>query len=396
MSRIAFAWEMGNNPGQIEKILPIAEQLDNQGHEITLIVRDLNASVIKSPWRVLQAPLWLLETKGLPEPPLNYSEMLLHFGYHNYLTLLPLVNGWQELFKLCKTDIVVASHAPTALLTAKVMDLPSVALSHGFSLPPMVDPMPNMRPWLNVPLERLKSSDEFLLKSVNQVLAIFGKEPISKVSSLMEVNKRFICSYPELDYYLDRKDERFFGPITMSGEATVSSRFKKDSKTVFVYLKSDHKDFSHILDMLNLMGLNALVCAPNISQNLKKKYASKSVIISEKKFDIDVLKRCDLAVTYGGHGMVSSLLKYKVPMLVLPTNLEQFLLGLRVQELGAGIVVNSDVPVPSYEPVLQKLLSEPIFKDNIARFADSHSAYDQSEQIKIIAAEIAELKKGKH
>jgi len=394
MSRIAFAWELGNNQGVIEKMLPIAKKLEDMGHEVTLIVRDLNASAIKSPWRVLQAPVWLSETKGIPEPPLNYSEMLLHFGYHDYKTLLPLVNGWQELFKLCKTEVVVASHAPTALLTAKVMDLPSAVFSSGFSLPPRQDPMPNMRPWLNVPVERLKSSDQFLLKSINQVLAIFGKESISSVSSLLESSRRFLCSYPQLDYYVDRKDDEFFGPITDSGEVNVTARFKKDIKTIFVYLKSDHKDFIPVLEQLNAIGVNALVYSPNISQNLKKKYASKTMIISEKKFDVDVLKRCDIAITYGGHGMVSTLLRYKVPMLVLPTHLEQFLLGLRVQELGIGLVVNSDAPPPSYQPLLQKLLNEPAFKENALKFANEHAANDQHLQVDRIATEIAALSKG--
>ena len=110
MSRIVFAWELGSSYGHISRLLPFARKLKKRGHEVLLVLRELqnvgNLSVDELP--VLQAPLWIYPPKGLSEPPLNYSEILLRYGYLDAGGLAGLVQAWRSLFTLHCSDVVVA------------------------------------------------------------------------------------------------------------------------------------------------------------------------------------------------------------------------------------------------------------------------------------------------
>lgn len=49
--------------------------------------------------------------------------------------------------------LVIADHAPAALLAARTLGLPAATLDSGFSVPPPETPFPSLRPWLAVPQE---------------------------------------------------------------------------------------------------------------------------------------------------------------------------------------------------------------------------------------------------
>ena len=65
------------------------------------------------------------------------------------------------------------------------------------------------------------------------------------------------------------------------------------------------------------------------------------------------------------------------PLLMLPTQLEQFLIMRRVVRMGAGLGIAPDVPDPDYDVALAQLAQDPGFTRNAAAFAAryrSHSA----------------------
>jgi hypothetical protein len=54
-------------------------------------------------------------------PPLNYADILLRFGYADSNDLLGLVVAWRELMRLTGFELVLADHAPTAILAARTL-----------------------------------------------------------------------------------------------------------------------------------------------------------------------------------------------------------------------------------------------------------------------------------
>ncbi len=170
MSRILFAWELGGGYGHLAPFAPIADRLLARGHELTIAAQDLeraHAVFGSRPVRIAQAPFCGKSYGGLADPPLNYAEILMRYGYLDAPLLAGLVRAWRDLLDLAGAEVLVADHAPTALLAALGRGLPRALFGNPFAVPPPLAPTPSMRSWIEVPRERLESSDASVLKVVN-------------------------------------------------------------------------------------------------------------------------------------------------------------------------------------------------------------------------------------
>lgn len=391
MSRIAFVWELGSSYGHISLLLPFARRLKQRGHEVVLVLRELhNVSNLSGDGiTVLQAPIWLQSMHGLPEPPLNYSEMLLRYGYFGADGLAGLVSAWRSLFVLLGCDVIVADHSPTALLAARSMGLAATTLGSGFYVPPRQTPMRNMRPWLNVPYGRLEQSDAMVVKNMNTVLSAYKAQPLCSMSELFEIEENFLSTFSELDHYSHREPAKYWGACWNMEMGQEVAWPDGEGKRVFVYLEPHKRDFAGALEAIAALGLRAIVCAPGISEDLRQRYESPRIVVSAKPYRLNkLLAECDLFIGYAGHAMTAGMLMAGVPMLLLPTHLERFLLATRVAAMGAGIAANPEAPLPDYRALICTLLDAPCYRENARLFAKKYADFDQGEQQENIVARI--------
>lgn len=395
-----FCWELGANFGYISQFLPFARELKERGHEVVLAVRELHQvrdMMTDTGIPVMQAPLWLPTVRGLPEPPLNYAEILLRYGYHDPKGLVGIVNAWRALLKVCRADLVVTSHAPTALLAARTLGLRAAVLGTGFAAPPKVAPTPNMRDWIKVPEDRLISSDAIVLKSINTILAACGQPQLLAVSELFDVAENFLCTLPELDHYAQRTGGCYWGAVTDAkmgqvAEWPTGEGDWAESKRIFVYLEHGHRDFRAVVNALVQLKCRALICAPGIAENLIKSLETPHILISGKPFNFkNLLADCDLALCHTGHGTTSLMMMAGVPMLMFPNHLEQYLLALRVKNLGAGEVVNLEQSPPDFVELLKKMLSTMEYRLNAKQFSSRHQDFSPETQLLGIVARIEEI-----
>jgi hypothetical protein len=400
VSRIVFAWELGANYGYISQFLPFARALKARGHEVVMVVRELHHAgrmLTDSHIPVMQAPLWLPVVQGLPEPPLNYAEILLRFGYHDASGLSGVVSAWRAMLMLFQADILIASHAPTALLAARSMGLTAAPLGTGFSILPRLNPTPNLRYWAAVPYERLTGSDEIVLKTANAVLAVCGAAPMKGLSDLFDTPESFLCTLPELDHYPQRGGATYWGAVydTEMGYEAAWPDLKKNShdvKRILVYLEPRHRDFLALLEVITAQGHQALVCAPGIADNLRQKLSNDKVRIFDQPIKFaDLLEDCDLVICHGGHGTTAGMLQAGIPLLMLPNHLEQFLLASRVRAMGAGELIDAESPPPDLSALLMKLLKTVDYRNNAQKFAAKYQQYTRSQQLAQITARIEEL-----
>jgi UDP:flavonoid glycosyltransferase YjiC (YdhE family) len=394
MSRIALVWELGTSYGHISALLPFASRLRQRGHEVILALRELHnaGSIIAGGIPLFQAPIWLPQLTGLPEPPLNYSEILMRYGYFEADGLAGLVGAWRALFALHGSDVIVADHSPTALLAARSMGLAATTLGSGFYCPPRQAPMPNMRAWLNVPQERLENSDALVLNNMNTVLAAHKTRPLANVGELFGIAENFICTFAELDHYSQREPAKYWGACWNMEMGLEVSWPDGGSKRVFVYLNPQSRDFPKVLEAIVALDLHAIVCAPGISDNQRWLYESPRIIVSAKPFRLDrLLADCDLAIGYAGHALTAGMLMAGVPLLLLPGHLEQFLLAVRVEAMGAGIAVNPESPPPDYAAVIRRMLEAQSYREQARLFAGKYADFDQNKQQENIVARIEEI-----
>ena len=81
----------------------------------------------------------------------------------------------------------------------------------GFCAPPQMSPMPTIRPWVKAPSQRLQSSENKALQTINPVLEKIDASILEKLMNLFDCDENFLTTFPELDYYQDRGSVRYWG-----------------------------------------------------------------------------------------------------------------------------------------------------------------------------------------
>ena len=100
---------------------------------------------------------------------------------------------------------------------------------------------------------------------------------------------------------------------------------------------------------------------------------------------------CDVGICHAGHGTTSALLLRGIPLLLLPGQLEQYLLALNVQEMGAGLLVNPEDPDKNYQAPLARLLTESSFAERAGYFAARYAHENPQQRINKIVDRCEEL-----
>jgi UDP:flavonoid glycosyltransferase YjiC (YdhE family) len=393
---VVFAWELGTALGHLGEMLPILRALDTNNVAVALMVRELQGIVgVNLPAvPVLQSPIWTLHVVGLPDPPLSYAEILLRYGYHDADCLQGLVIGWCSALEAMNARIVVANYSPTALLAARILGLPAITLGSGFNLPPRVNPVPNMRPWIPVSVERLAEADGWATRNINIVLERYQRPPLTCLADLFDVAANLLCTFPELDHYALRIAEMqraFYVGSMIEAKGKAVDWPDGDGPRVLVYLRPEVKGLEPMMEALKGAGCRVVAFIPDLSAALQTRWQSPRCRIVDDMLKLDhLLPTCDLAINYGGHGFVSDALMAGVPLLLMPMHLEQYLMGQRILSIGAGIVADQEGNA-DYPELVRKMLADKSFKQAATGFAAKYANFDPAAQRNMIVQTIKSL-----
>ena len=80
-----------------------------------------------------------------------------------------------------------------------------------------------------------------------------------------------------------------------------------------------------------------------------------------------------------------------VPVVMLPTQAEQFIMSINVVRFGAATMVNCNDKQPDYAGAIQRALEDKSIKQRAEEFAVRHADFDQKQQVADIANRIEEL-----
>jgi UDP:flavonoid glycosyltransferase YjiC (YdhE family) len=393
MANILYAWELGNNLGHVGSFVPLAKELTRRGHDIHLVLaRSKGVQQL-----LLRENMYWLQAPGHPDicptkPPLSYSDILLHFGYATFEDLLPLVVAWREVMKLSSAALVLADHAPTALIAARTLGLPVMLHGTAFCIPPVSDYCPSLRPWSSHPTEKLKAIDSAALQSINGVLQYFGTRKVRHIHDLFKVEETRIIGDPELECYHRNLGTGYWGVESEVLGATPVWPPAKGPR-LFVYARATSPGFDLALAHLRDSGASLFVVSPGISKEKKQELEMGNIVISDQPVSIHraaaTARACVLLG--GGLGTAVRFLKAGVPVVLIPEMLESFLLGLKIQQMGAGAVCpieQIDTLLPS---VLKKVLSESLFQEMAQKFSERNSQTSQESVVRSMANRAEEL-----
>lgn len=148
---------------------------------------------------------------------------------------------------------------------------------------------------------------------------------------------------------------------------------------MFAYLRGEHPQTENGIALLGRLGWPALVVAPWIPAEFRRRHAYPNVLYSAELFAMEaVAKTCDLGIAHGGIGTVANFLLAGKPLLLLPMHLEQYLLSRNVGVLGAGLLIPPEQERPDLRHALARLVEEPAFAASAGRFAACYGGEDRN------------------
>lgn len=380
MASVFYAWELGANLGHVGTFLPVARELRARGHAVQWAVVHTHQAAKLLPgagFSWLQAPT--LPEQRRDGAPLNYADILLRFGYADVDSLRGLTVAWRELMRLSRADIVLADHAPTAILAARTLNIPVMLFGSGFFAPPPVSPTPSMRPWLSVPVSRLADADRAALDTMNRVLGEFDQAPLDRVADLFAVTEPSLLIFPELDHYTNRGGAGYWGTLP-AAVAHPPHWPDGDGQRIFAYLRPETPHLDAALQALAATPCTVLIYAPGLAPRVRERHVRPGLRFSPEPVDLATTANgADMAVTYGSPAATIAFLMAGKPVVMIPGHLEQYLLARRVEEMGAGLLLNPEEPPAPLPGLLRRVLDDGRFATNAALFAQKYARFDQGE-----------------
>ena len=404
MGKVVYAWELGLNFGHVGSFASVHQQLITQGVQVRCVLREPSAGVAFGFTEIQPAPsapktalakAALALAAATPEAPLSFSQILLQNNWDDAQVLLRLVEQWRE--HLFDSKVLVADFAPTALLAARTLNLPALVFGNGFSMPSLTAPIPALRPWQTVPVEILQALDAQVLQTANQVLEKFKAPLLASVADLFRVAENRICSVPELDRY-PSAERRYWGVIEPA-DSGLEAMFPAPSsptsppitphlspqpllpRRIFAYLRPEHLHLDVLLNGLAVSGaaLFAFIPSPAVAQIKTPPHVK---LVNQPVNLHSVARQADLVVC-SGYNTPAAMLLAGIPVLSIPTQIEQFLLSRRIEEHGLGLTLRPDEAATDAQvaQLAARLLHEPAFRQRARAFAARYQSVSVSSQI---------------
>ena len=383
--RILAACELGGNFGHIAALLRIAKILRTHNHDVLFVLRDTAvASSLLSVegFRFLQSPPCSFDGE-LSDSPASYAEILIKAGMGNPDKLHGVVLAWRTAIIDYGAQFVLADSAPSAVVAAKTLSIPHLAVGNGFAVPPPSTPWPSIKPWLKFPEDRLVTSELRLTRSIEHVVQSFRGE--TQFTLAMLYQPALLYGFPELDPFGPREASCYVGPILTSFAGSAETWSGVGKHKILVYLRPEIQGFPLLMDTLLSIDSEVICVIPGLSECIRSRYSGTRMRIFLRPIRLDsILSEANLVISYGGIGMVTQSLLAGIPMLLVPQFTEQYLTSRQVESLGAGIMIGPRRSGENFRLAVERLISNSSFRLSAREFAARHTNADPRRSIQKI------------
>jgi hypothetical protein len=289
------------------------------------------------------------------------------------------------------STLLIADHAPTAILAARTLGIPVVLSATGFDNPPRYDLSTD--PITQQPVERTVTDN------INKVLESYSCPAIDTFTDLYNVEGPGMLTCRDLDHYGDvRTDGLYWGtPCYPSIPAIAANWPNVSGPKAFVYFDRVNQDALSVIHQLEVLAIPSIVHNPSLSNDRVVEFnKSITVLVTNTPVDLaQMQKEATIAITFGGAGLQSAFLHTGKPVLLFPQQPEQRMASKRVVDMGAGIaldgrITKTDISA-SIGPSIERLISDKSYTEAAKAFAIRNAQYTHEHAIENIANVIRSL-----
>ncbi len=390
MSKICFAWELGQGFGHLVRYVTLVQRLVDRGDEVHFLVNDAaraNEVFAATTVQVEQMERGHTPAEKAIEQPNSYADILFNFGFADPDTLERQLQPWHQRFKTLKPDVLVVDFGPTPMLANRICNIPMISSGSGFTVPPRTTPMKPLNYWSMRHREQLPVNEQAVLQTINVVLSRAGIGPLRQFSDLLIADCEWLLTYAELDHYGGRDGGRYLGSLSAPGFGEPPSWTEQKGSKLFAYLVSQTISDA-FLEAVSKLDINLCLYAPNLNPGELDSLSTQRISRADRPVNLDLAAaECSAAVTNGGLNTVSGFLRKGVPQLALPNNLERYMVARRLELAGGGLAVGP-VDTGNLATNLRAVLNDRSFARGAERFAARHRGDSVEIQARAMLADI--------
>lgn len=377
MAKVVFTWELGGGLGHLVRYRQLAGRLCAAGHRVEFLVREpARAAAVFGhlPVAIAAAPHGATAPATRIEAANSIPEVLLNSGFADPHALGQRLRAWCDLLSAAAPTVVIAEYSPTAVLAARALGLRAIAAGNGFCLPPPLCPMPPLRYWLAADRAGLAQSEARLLANLNAALGAVGARAVGTVAEAILTPETFLHAFAEFDHVYDRPDADYLGVAPDAGFGLEPVWPPGEGPRVFAYL-DPRVMLSEVLDACAAVGARVCLYAPGLPPEALTRRPRViampgPVALARAAADADAcLSNANV------NSMMAFLLAGK-PQLVVPYTLEKYLVGRRLELLGAGLSAPLRGP-GDLAGKLRAVLTQRGFRRAAAAFASRYAGVDE-------------------
>jgi hypothetical protein len=392
MARILLAWELGAGFGHIVPLRALAIELSHLGHECVFALRELETAedfLDPSLGPVVQAPLRLSPIHSPLRVQVNYASLLHNTGFDDATSLTARLRAWREIIRGYGCELLIADHAPCAVAAAHGLGLPTLQIGTGFTLPPLVQPLPLFRPNLRVSDEVLLHNEAAVLATLGAAYARLGLAAPVSMQQVLGHGQRALLTYPELDHYGIARSEAYLGLPEMA-QGMAPEWPAGEGPKLFGYLRPS-KHLQALLTALKRLPARVLLRVAGVAAGKLRGFERPGLHITDQPINLRLAAAgCDAFINYGAHGATAEMLLAGKPVLLLPETIEQNLVAVRVQQLGAGLTPPAKGDF-NLSAALRQLLDDPSLRQAAEKFAARHAPQIRAQIIPALAERASAL-----
>ena len=387
--KFLLVWELGANFGHIFRLRLIARELRTRGHVVAFFLGDTETGA-----QVLAAEGFVV----CPSPPLtlsmrhahrdlgSYGDILASKGFGRRDVIEPVIDAWQAIFASEQPDVVILDHSPAALIAARLARIPTLNVAASFEIPPHLSPYPSFLPQGRARHAALLETEHHILATLNVIATARGARQSDHLSACLLADQEILLTFPEFDHYPERRNGHYLGPLfDIEHGIEVSWPATALPNNVFAYLRPD-KVTPVLLDKLQALQANVICVIPGLSAELQQRYASERFQIHTEALRLDrLLSTCDLVVCHTSHGLVLACICLGVPVLGIPTQMEQYMLSRRLAVAGNGLFLARRDVHAKMASALAALLTDPRYLAKARALATKYGAHDRHQVLGTLA-----------
>jgi UDP:flavonoid glycosyltransferase YjiC (YdhE family) len=377
-------WLNWSGGGNLPPSLGIARTLTERGHDVAFAGRPEMVP------RVERAGFKAIELTRAYEQAHRYPEGKWLPKAASFLTSPAVAEQIRELLPAVKPDVVIIDQMfPVALLEAKRLGRPSVAICH-------------TSVWRCLPMWR----KFFAMLTGLRMEAGFDPIPSELENLWMLQDKMIVTTLASLDQASGELGQayklRHVGPVLERERhgVHVDLPWSEDRQTPVVLVsfstapeQGSIEKFQNAIDALASLPVHGVITVGDSIDPTALRPAKNVWVCTTADHD-DLMRRAALVVTHGGHGTLMRALKNGLPVVVIPgSGGDQPVNAASAEAWGVGRALPGDADAETMRLAIAEVLSTEAYRQHAARFAheiaESDGAARASDEIEKLLPEQA-------